>query len=198
MPFVNQHPVVDLSSYSADHLRDAFDRAVGFAEAFDKAIGRVVRVIHSIPKHHRGWPLNQVSVYLGRSTLPNVSGRFRAGLNDRRHSSGTVLFRTKGAYLADLERVGLLVLSELKRINALCVANIDRSGVGPTPTAGNEACVYLTWGETSPVEIYPPSMSDLRDVARNVAAASGRLVTQRAVLEGLSAMQQSVTYCYLE
>jgi hypothetical protein len=184
MPYLNQFPVLDLSTVEFDAINSAFRVARPFGGAHTPAISHVVRVIHSIPKFDSSRSMDRLTIYLGRSTLDNVGDRFNDHHINRGHDQGVILFRTKGAFVRNLEVLGIAVIDALRNRNMLCVANVDRSGFGPEPKPGNEACIYLTWGTTTRVQLQVPSMAALRDVAREVAARTGLFV--KDVLEGLS------------
>lgn len=194
MPELNLYPVIELSEFSTADVATAYEHAKGFANGFASAIRQVVRLIHAIPHHSSGDDLGCAYLHMGRSTLEGVSGRFRYHRENRGHHSGVIAFRTKGGYLADLERVGIYTLDKMEQINALCVANIDRSVGGPEPKRSDSACVYLTWGLGPQRSIRVPSAADLNLVARNVAQRSRGLVTAGEVLDGLSVMQNSFFY----
>jgi hypothetical protein len=161
----------DLDSVTRQHIRDGIDVAP-FYQQFSAAVKHVIRSIHAIPSLFRGVVRGEIEVYLGRAggTEDHVAGRFRTHHHDKDHEHGVVLFEGATSDVISWEGSANRILRGLERRGLLCVANILAGENGPTPST-SRSVVYMTWKEIVRTRVGTARVSDIDEIADEVAAS---------------------------
>jgi hypothetical protein len=169
-------------------LQDALRAAPSYNMRVANAIGRIVRCIHGLGDLHRTVRLDELEVYLGRSTAASLKQRLRQHSRTHRgHNYALVLFTCDPSRIESLERVGVTILTKLNARGVLCVGRANRwnSAGGAPPRPGETALVYMTWRITAPIEHERPSITDVRDIAHEVHRETNGAYTAQTVETGL-------------
>lgn len=158
----------------AEHLSEYVSLAIQSAPKYGvqvvSAIKHTIRVIHGIPGVHDTLKLDDLDVYLGRSTPRNVVSRWREHQKEKRHLYGAVLFSCSATISLKLEKLALKLLDQLRRRKSLCVgmANAIHDSRGNRP-GEDTGVIYLTWGKTLESTNYGrPTMPIIREIAEAV------------------------------
>jgi len=181
---------------TADH--ESVIEGISTAPQYDvrvaSSIRRVIEVIHGLDDLHMRASLEDIEVYLGRSSdsPEHVLRRWRAHRENHGHRFATVLFTCDAERAAHLEGVAVKLLKSLKDCNTLCVANANvmRGGGGGAP-ATERAVVYLTWrSDAPPTDFWRPGVDVIRAVAAHVSSDVGHVVAKRQLECGLMALKR--------
>lgn len=194
MRFVEQDLyVARLHDVTRADVEKMVPRTAGVRSDFRAAIGLVVRAIHDLPRLLPDRGMENIEVYLGRSTEDELLRRWAEHRDEKQHDHGIVLFRTFTAQVELFEQLALEVLKRLHDRRVLCVRNIVPRSIGNLPDAGH-ALIYMTVGRRSGVKLRRPTVGDLQEIAEEVASAmdgyhSSYQVTEDEVLKGLRPMR---------
>ena len=96
------------------------------------AVRRTIEVIHGLQDLHLRAGLDDIEVYLGRSShsSDHVLSRWRSHREHRGHKFATVLFTCDAERAERLEGVAVKILKRLKNYGTLCVSNANVMGGG--------------------------------------------------------------------
>lgn len=178
---------------------DLVSRAIASAPTYDvqvaSAIRRTVEMIHGLQDLHRDTPLQQLEVYLGRSSYSeaHLLNRWQDHWTNHTHRYAAVLFTCKANKVNRLETLALKVLRRLKRDHgALCVGNANvMAGDHGRPSATDRAVIYMTWRLMSDAIIYKkPGVEVIRAVAQALYEECAGWVTKAQLLRGLLTLKQ--------
>lgn len=150
-------------------LLDGIEHAPRY-ERFADAAKRVIRCIHGIPRLTSSH-LGEIEVYVGRSPAhPNgVWGRWETHYEEKDHRYGIVVLTCDTSNVGLWETAAVRAISTLKHKGRLCVKNIAPDGRGST-TSAEESCIYITWVQSRPVTITPPTRSDVEAAVQDAHA----------------------------
>ena len=158
------------------------------------AVRRTIEVIHGLQDLHLRAGLDDIEVYLGRSShsSDHVLSRWRSHREHRGHKFATVLFTCDAERAERLEGVAVKILKRLKNYGTLCVsnANVMGGGGGGLP-ATRVAVVYMTWRTgADPTEYQKPGVDVIRHGASEVSAAVQHVIAPRQLETGLMALKR--------
>lgn len=178
---------------------DLVSAAIASAPAYDlrvaSAIRRTVEMIHGLQDLHRDTPLQQVEVYLGRSSCSAdyLLNRWNDHWTNHKHRYGTVLFTCEANKGKQLETLAIKVLRRLKREhNSLCVGNANvKNGAQGRPPATDQAVIYMTWRiMPDAINYEKPGVKIIRAVAQAVYEECAGWVKKAQLCRGLLTLQQ--------
>lgn len=149
-------PVLDLATATNVDIEQSIAEAPDYGPTeYRRLVENTVGAIHQIPvvfyeKTGVKYELKQVEAYFGRSSsggqwfAANLSQRFRAALEQRRHPFAMVFARTSIVASLRYERHGIKLLDVLRQHNGLCISNRSFAAVGRVGTV-DPGFLYLTF-----------------------------------------------------
>lgn len=179
-------PALPLSGVTESHIGKALQSAPEFRTRYKYVVRHVIRTIHAIPTLFRDASMEEVELYLGRSSSGGVLRRFAEHRIKRQQDYGVVVFRTPGTVVRNLESMALRIIDGLRNAGALCVRNI-RTDMGGRANAGG--VVYMTWRFQEPVQLLKPSTALLDTLANEAATASKLDIEPQEIRTGLRSIR---------
>jgi hypothetical protein len=114
-----------------------------------QAIEETILSIHGLKTFHKDlYALNEIEIYIGRSSQKNILSRWKAHFKLKKHDYAAVLFKCDPNYVEDLELFSIKIIKKLDQENSLCVRkihNIKTKKTGPKPNLNDNSVVYMTW-----------------------------------------------------
>jgi hypothetical protein len=184
----------------ADEVRvlEGIKAAPQYGKSVAGAIKHTIKVIHGLQKLHPTYTLQDLEVYLGRSSEDpaQVLGRWERHRNKYGHKYAAVLFTCEVERAVKLEGLANNLLEKLRARGALCVGNANTAPDGRGKIPGTPlAVIYMTWGKNQAVIGYGrPTIDDIRQVAEEAYRQADVFVTKQQLERGLMAMKRKTNW----
>lgn len=179
-------PVFSLEGMAQSHIGKGLKASPEFRTRYKYIVRHVIRTIHAIPTLFHNACLEEIELYLGRSSPSGVLRRFIEHRDKRQQEYGVIVFRTPGTVVRNLESMALRIIDGLRNAGALCVRNI-RTDMGGRANAGG--VVYMTWRFQEPMQLLKPSTALLDTLAIEAATASKLDIEPQEVRTGLRSIR---------
>lgn len=177
-----------------DRVLEGINAAPQYGKKVAGAIKRTIKVIHGLDRLLDRLALDDLEVYLGRSSdAPSrVLSRWADNLKKRGHKYAAILFTCETERAHKLEGLANRILKKFGDRGVLCVGNANTVGDGRGRIPGtSRSVIYMTWGKNLDETDYcRPGIVDIRYVAEEVYREAGGFVTRQQLERGLMTMKR--------